>query len=384
MKLKVRPEDFRVEEKLRLRLKRAGPYSIYRLEKRLWNTLDVVSHLEHRHGLRRIGRAGLKDRYALSVQFLSIPGRGPKAITEKNYSLRLAGMADKPVSRDLLLGNSFSILLRDVAADEASSVTKALPQVERFGFPNYYDEQRMGSARHGQGFIARRLVDGHLSGALKLYLGTPSSADDARTRRTKTLIEESWGDWRKCLALVSPEAWPVMKYLVFHTRDFSGAVRLIPRELLGLFVNAYQAWLWNEVMVAVLEDIRLPVRYVDYRLGRFAFYDGLTSEQQRYLARLVIPAPAPDAAFASDRVARITAEVLKREGLELNRLKLKVRVEGVFFKGYERSVLAVPQRLEWSQPEPDDLYPGRQKLALSFFLTAGSFATILVKRLSLG
>ena len=336
MKLKVRPEDFRVEEKLKLRLKRAGAFSIYRLEKRLWNTLDVIRHLEHRYGLRRIGRAGLKDRYALSVQYLSVPGRGPESVVEKNYTLRLAGKADQPVSRDVLLGNRFSIVLRAMPAAEAEAVLAALPRMKRFGFPNYYDEQRMGSARHGRGFIARRLVDGHLNGALKLYLATPSAADDTRTRRNKTLVEQYWGDWRKCLELVAPEAWPAVKYLAFHPRDFAGAIKLLPRDLLELFINAYQAWLWNSIMVGVLEDSGVPLDYVDYSLGRFAFYKELQPGQQRYLSRLRIPAPAPDAEFSSDRVARVAAGVLEREGLEMSQLKLKVRILGVYFKGYER------------------------------------------------
>jgi len=381
MKLKVRPEDFRVEEKLGLKLKRAGAFSVYRLEKRLWNTLDVIRHLEQRHGMRRIGRAGLKDRYALSTQFLSIPGSGPQSIVEKNYSLRFVGRADQPVSRDALLGNRFTIAVRAMTADEVSAAINTLPRLKRFGFPNYYDEQRMGSARHGQGFIARRLIDGHFNGALKLYLATPSAADDAKTRRAKTLIEQNWGDWRRCLELVSPETWPLMKWLVYHPRDFVGAVKLIPRDLLDLFVNAYQAWLWNETMVGVLEESGIPVRFVDYALGRFAFYEELNPAQSRYLGKLVIPALAPDTVFSSDRVARVAHDVLKREGLELAQLKIKVRIHGVYFKGYERRAVAVPHGLQWSEPQPDDLYPGRQKLQLTFFLPAGSFATILVKSL---
>jgi tRNA(Glu) U13 pseudouridine synthase TruD len=69
MKLKVKPEDFRVEERLKLRIKRGGLFSVYRLEKRLWNTLDVVRQLEQKYGMRRISRAGLKDRYSCSVQY---------------------------------------------------------------------------------------------------------------------------------------------------------------------------------------------------------------------------------------------------------------------------------------------------------------------------
>jgi tRNA pseudouridine13 synthase len=383
MKLKVKPEDFRVEERLKLRIKRGGLFSVYRLEKRLWNTLDVVRQLEQKYGMRRISRAGLKDRYSCSVQYLSIPGRGPRLITEKNYSLRLAGMADEPVSRDVLLGNSFDVTLRALKPEETAGIERALPGLRRFGFPNYYDEQRMGSARHGKGFIARRLVDGHLKGALKLWLGTPSSADDNVTRRRKTFIEEHWGEWKRCLEAAPPEARPALGLLARRPRDLAGAVALIPRSLLELFVSAYQAWLWNEILAAVLSDYGLRTRPLEYAHGTLLFYDELTPEQQRYLSRLVIPAPGPDAEFRSERVARIADDVLARAGTELRRLKLKVRIQGVFFKAYERAAVVIPEQLQASKPEPDEIYPGCRKLTLSFFLPSGSFATMLVKRLSL-
>jgi len=383
MKLKVRPEDFRVEERLNLRLKRAGAYSVYRLEKRFWNTLDVIRHLEQHHGLRHIARAGLKDRYSLSTQYLSIPGKGPHAIAEKNYSLRLAGMADEPVRREILLGNSFQVMLRALTADEARAILSTLPQVDRFGFPNYYDEQRLGSARHGRGFIARKLIDGHFNGALKLWLASPSAADDSHLRQTKAALERNWGDWPRCLELVPSEARPAIERLCRRPKDFKGAVYLIPRTLLEIFIGAYQAWFWNEIMAAVLADLKVRLRPLEYSLGTLAFYDELTPPQGKYLHKLVIPAPGPDAEYASERVARITNEVLAREGLGLRDLEPKFRIRGVFFKAYERNALVRPERLKASVPEPDELYPGRRKVLLSFFLPAGSFATILVKRLSL-
>jgi len=383
MKLKVRPEDFRVEERLNLKLKHAGAYSVYRLEKRLWNTLDVIRHLEQRHGLRHVARAGLKDRYSLSVQYLSIPGKGPHAIAEKNYSLRLAGMADQPVSRDILVGNSFQVRLRALTADEARAILSALPQVNRFGFPNYYDEQRLGSARHGQGFIARKLIDGHFNGALKLWLATPSSADDSHFRQTKAALERDWGDWQKCLELVPPEARPAIEHLCGSHKDFKGAIYLIPRNLLELFINAYQAWLWNEIMAGVLADLKTRLRPLEYSHGALAFYDELNPAQDKYLRRLVIPAPGPGSEPTSERVVRITSQVLAREGLSLRQLEPKLRIRGVFFKAYPRNAVVRPERMKTSVPDADELYPGRKTLLLSFFLPAGSFATILVKRLSL-
>ncbi|MBM3330896.1 tRNA pseudouridine(13) synthase TruD [candidate division WOR-3 bacterium] len=383
MKLKARPEDFRVEERLRLRLKRAGAHSVYRLEKRFWNTLDVITHLEQRHGLRKLSRAGLKDRYALSVQYLSLPGRGPKQVVEKNYTLRLAGMADEPVSRDVLLGNSFKVTLRALTDDEASAILSALPKVNRFGFPNYYDEQRLGSARHGQGFIARRLIAGHFNGALRLWLGTPSSADDTQTRRRKSAIEDNWGNWRRLLELAPPEGQPAIRHLSISPKDFKGAVYLIPRQLLELFVNAYQAWLWNEILAALLADLKAPLRQLEYFLGSLAFYDELNPTDAKFLSKLVVPAPGPDAEFASERAARVTNQVLAREGLSLDQLELKLRIRGVFFKAYPRKAVVLPENMRATAPEADDLYPGRKKLVLSFFLPPGSYATMLIKRLSL-
>jgi len=383
MKLKARPEDFRVEERLKLRLKRAGAFSVYRLEKRFWNTLDVINHLEQRHGLRKLSRAGLKDRYALSVQYLSLPGRGPRQVIEKNYTLRLAGMADEPVSRDVLLDNSFKVTLRALTDEEGSAILSALPKVNRFGFPNYYDEQRLGSARHGQGFIARRLIAGHFNGALRLWLGTPSAADDTQMRRRKAAIEDHWGNWPRILELAPPEGQPAIRHLSLNPKDFKGAVYLIPRTLLELFVNAYQGWLWNEVLAALLADLKIPLRQLEYSLGTLAFYDELTPTDAKFLSKLIIPAPGPDAEFASERAARATNQVLAREGLTLDQLELKMRIRGVFFKAYPRKAMVVPEHLKASPTEGDDLYPGRKKLVLSFFLPPGSYATMLIKRLSL-
>ncbi|MEO0079610.1 MAG: tRNA pseudouridine(13) synthase TruD [candidate division WOR-3 bacterium] len=383
MKVKCRPEDFRVQEIINLRLKPKGAYSIYLLEKKGWNTLDVIRHLEERHRLRPLSRAGLKDRHSHSFQYLSKPGPGPRSIKEKNYSLRLVGMADEPVTREALVGNSFRITLRSLTDDELGAIQAAIPEVRRYGFPNYYDEQRLGSARHGKGFIGRKLIDRHYNGALKLYLATPSAADDPKTRHTKAQIGANWGDWQKCRAFAPAEARPALEYLTLHPRRFDKAVQLLPRTMLELFINAYQAWLWNEILAALLREIRVVAAELSYPFGKLAFYRSLSPADCRYLSGLTIPAPGPKAVFASDRVARITSEVLAREGLELKDLKLGFRIKGLFFKPYDRPAIATPRNLNSVQPEPDELYPGRKKLTLSFFLPSGSFATILIKRLSL-
>jgi len=384
LKLKCRPEDFRVEERLDLRTRRHGRYSIYRLEKRGWNTLDVMRELRKRHGLRQLGRAGLKDRHSLSVQYLSATGKGPAFVSGKGYHLRLVGMRDEPIRPGMLTGNRFTITLRSLTSDEAKLVAKAFPTVTRDGLPNYYDEQRFGSARHGKGFVAKRLVRGHNNGALRLWLATPSAADDSRTRSRKTNLESVWGDWARCQEYADPEGAPVFRHLLQHPRDYKGAVQRIPREMVELFVNAYQAWLWNETLASVVErSVGATVRR-RYLLGSFVFPGAPAAGEVRYLRKLSIPVPGPGARFTSDRVAACMASVLAREGVELGGLKTKVRLNGGRFKPIRRPALVRPIRADHSKPANDEMHSGRLRMTLSFFLPSGSYATLIVKRLMLG
>jgi tRNA(Glu) U13 pseudouridine synthase TruD len=51
--------------------------------------------------------------------------------------------------------------------------------------------------------------------------------------------------------------------------------------------------------------------------------------------------------------------------------------------GVERPAAVIPGDLAISAPQDDDLYPGRKKTTLRFFLSRGSYATLLIKRLLL-
>ena len=213
MKLKVLPDDFLVDELMRLNLTPQGPYSIYELEKRLWNTIDALDLIQRKYHLHGLARAGLKDRYSHSVQYASARGEGPKLIQEKNFTLRLIGRSDEPVSLARMTGNRFGLTLRNMTRAEVIAVKRNLPIVLKHGFANYYDEQRMGSARHGEGFIAQKLILGHYNGALKLYMATTSKFDDAETRRFKACVKENWGDRRACLRQAKSEYVSVLLYL---------------------------------------------------------------------------------------------------------------------------------------------------------------------------
>ena len=85
--------------------------------------------------------------------------------------------------------------------------------------------------------------------------------------------------------------------------------------------------------------------------------------------------PEPGAPWLS-----IIEEVLKGEGLTLAELKVKGMQKPFFSKG-DRAVCIRPAGLE-SFAEPDEKHRGRMKLLLKFDLPRGSYATMLVKRVT--
>jgi tRNA pseudouridine13 synthase len=385
MKIKVFPEDFRVDEKLTIETGSKGKFSIYRLEKRNWSTLDLVDYLKRNYSLSSLRYAGLKDRYAHSFQYVSILGEGPKKIAEKNFSLTFLGKSDQPVRRHLLIGNSFRIVLRDLTESDIPKIKSTLEIIKKEGLPNYFDEQRFGSIRHRRGFFAQKLILGHFNGALKLYLATPSGVDAAKTRENKKFLAEHWGDWKTVHCRPSTvncsEFRPVLSYLVRHPKDFKGAVRQINRKLLEMFVVAYQSYLWNEILSELLRSFNLTLYHYPYLAGTLFFYQELPKSAKSYLTSLLIPTPSYKTSFQSEKIERITDEVLSREGLLLKSLKIPVRIKGIFFKTFLRRALVFPEKLSVQESAPDEFYEKKLKLGLAFFLPKGSYATILVKRL---
>lgn len=390
MKLKCQPEDFFVEENVNIVFDTNGLYSIYKLEKQFWDTFDLLDYLSRKYKLKQIGRAGIKDRYSHSIQYISIKDDKQKQIKEDNFSLNFIGRSNTPVTQNILLKNFFRIVIRDLTEKEVKNIQNNLVSVRKYGSPNYYDEQRMGSARAKQGFIAQKLILGHYNGALKLYLATPSKFDDSRTRKLKKHLNEHWGKWDDCLQAstnLKQFRYPLL-YLVKHPKDFKGAIKTIRRDLIEMFINAYQAYLWNETLKKIIVNRQIDFYSRTYHFGELYFYNELLDKNILYFNNLSIPAPSPKAEFIDAMIKQVMEQALENESkqtkqeITLKKLKIDLGIKGLFFKPYERKAIIIPEQMKAEGPSPDDLYENKYKIILSFTLNKGSYATMLIKRIT--
>lgn len=390
MKVKASPEDFRVEELSTAVIRdRPGPYAVYRLDKSSWDTFDLLALLARRLGVSRrdITVAGLKDRHGATSQLAAVRGlRGtPREVREQRFAAVPVGWTDSPLGARSIAANRFSIVLRDMDAAEARRCLGNLEVVRRDGLPNYYDEQRFGSARHGEGFMGKELFLGRRERALRLYF-TPSKHDDRRTREMKRCVLEHWGSWRACRGLARGDAARVLERLAASPRAFRQALLALDRRFLVLVLNAYQSFLFNEVLAGlVAREARargFATRELRYHAGAFVFPLELDDSARAALADRILPVPGYDTTVADADVREVLEAVLAREAIGLADLRVR-QLPRISAHGVTRPAWMRPADVAAGKPVDDERYPGRLCLSLSFTLPRGCYATMVVKRLAL-
>ncbi len=372
MRWKARPEDFQVEEIIRLPIRPGGPYTVYRVRKWGRTTLEVQAELAARLGVpqRAVLFPALKDRDAVAVQMATLQGRGPERIQGEGFEAIRIGEAERPLRPQDLRGNRFLARLRALAPGESERLPAAVTRLAAHGFPNYFDDQRFGSWSPEAGFIGRPLLLGQAEEVLRIYLTVPMVGDPPNVRAFKAEARARWGDWPRMLERAPrPSNYrSVLTFLHAHPTDWRGAVRRIPARLRALWADAYRAWLWNRALARVWA--RLPHREIEIRGERFP----LPLERPPEAAATVgLPhRRARDAPPWSEAMVA----VLEGEGIAWTH----------FRKGPLLDDAPSPTRRRvWCQPfdlELRDLQPARGEAVLVFTLPPGSYGTLLLKALA--
>lgn len=152
-RLRVVPEDFRVEEILGFEPDGAGGHALLVVEKRGANTGWVASQLARslRVAVRDVGWSGQKDRNAVTRQAFTLPwpvtapldacrdlsGEGYRVLSASRHGRKL-----RPGSHR---ANRFELLVRDLAGDKAA-LAERLQRIGEQGVPDYFGPQRFGRA----------------------------------------------------------------------------------------------------------------------------------------------------------------------------------------------------------------------------------------------
>jgi tRNA pseudouridine13 synthase len=385
MKLKCQPEDFRVEELTDAQTSGSGRYTFYRLSKRDLGTIEAVEAICRRWNLssRRVSYAGLKDRHAATVQYLTIADGPAHEMSTPRFDLEPLGRLGQPYSSRQLLGNRFEMVLRDLDVDELDHATHEIEDIPRVGLPNYFDDQRFGSVGFAGEFIAQAWLLGDHERALKLAMAEANPFDRSAIKAEKAILRDHWGDWVEAKRLLPrSSARSIVTYLVDHPVDYRGAFARMRRDLRMLYFSAFQSHLWNLLLAGRLEAEAGPGELVpvDLKVGTFPFPRRMQPERVQALRQLGLPLPCARTPVPAGALGPIIERVLAPFRLGWSDLRIK-HLKDIFFSKGSRAGLFFPGHLR-AAAEDDALHPGHRALRLSFELPKGSYATILVKRIT--
>ncbi len=321
--LRTVPEDFFVDEEAAYEASGAGDHIFVRIEKRGLTTPQAVERIARALAVnpRDIGVAGMKDRHAVTRQWLSLP---PPVTPEAARALVLEDIAVVDVSRHnhkLRTGhvraNRFVLRVRGVGPDASERARKILAHLATApGAPNWYGEQRFGR-------------DG----------------DNAE----------------KGLAIVRGERPP---------RD---------RKLARLLVSSLQSKLFNDWLVARMRD-GLYARVLDGDVlhktggGMFACTEPTVDEPRLLAGELVVTGP-----MFGDRMRSATegTPAAARESATLEAANL---LPGSF--ATVRSIAEGTRRdasISVGDPQVRDIEPG--VIEVAFSLPGGAYATAVMREL---
>jgi tRNA pseudouridine13 synthase len=406
--IKRTPADFEVEEILGEALLSQcvstpeGPFALYRLRKEGLATPEAVSHIAREFKTQRnaFAYAGLKDKHAVAFQHVTLQGaacpQAPEKAAGPGWELQRLGFVPRSITASDIERNRFRITVRNLTLEqcadhaEAASLLAAPPSAAgtAAGAPalrivNYFGDQRFGSARHGQGFLARHLIRGDFEGALKLAIATAARKDRMEQKVFKRTLAENWGRWREILPRLRPcPERKAVERLAQSPGDFRAAFCALPYLVQQLSVYAYQSWLWNAIARRLIERHCTPLGKVlaaDDAFGEMLFpaAEALPDE----LAGLQLPLLARKTVLA-EPWKEAAEEVLAAEGVAVTELQIP-GVRRPFFGEEPRALFFTVGEWQLGAPEPDETAreKGRLKRLLSFALPRGSYATVLLRAL---
>jgi len=193
-----------------------------------------------------------------------------------------------------------------------------------------------------------------------------------------------------------------------------------------LFFSAYQSHLWNEVLRKIIRSVssdsfmlgnsktinssplmgevrlgwekkanhpplpppikggEISCRRPDLRFskgiaGDYTFYTQLDDRSKAYLSGLVIPMPASNIRMPDTFTEAFYSEVLKENDIKPPMFNIR-KIRQAFFNGIGRKAVVIPEEL-FVDHSDDEIYQGKKKLVLDFFLPRGCFGTIFIKRI---
>ena len=395
-KLKTFPEDFIVDEISILKPK-PGDFTVARIRARNWETNRLIRQISTTLGIsrKRIYFAGTKDKRAVTTQLIGfhLPVENVKKMKIPDVEILDIYSSDKPVEIGGLIGNRFRITVRDVRlqGDELRATLKKSAEhiLSSGGFPNFFGIQRFGAIRPITHIVGKHIIHGDFESAVFTYTGNPMEDEHKESFDARKFLEETH-DFAGALKIYPKQLSferAMMHYLVKYPEDYVNALRQLPKNLLMMFIHAYQSCLFNRILSerirrglplneALVGDIVLPVdknnlpdqkNLIMVEKSNQEKINRRIKENKAFVSGVAFGA---ETKFADGEQGEIEKKVVEEEKIKPEDFIIPKMPE-LTSKGVRRNLLAPLKKLDYDIKD--------STVTFSFELLKGSYATSLLK-----
>src|ERR671930_2007937 len=227
-------------------------FPLYILDKRNIDSNHALFEIKKELGIR-LKILGIKDSKATTKQYASSEQTSniTREAKTQHTILVLKGFSKVPLRKAYLYGNEFTISINN---GKSSNISDFVPQIRNIA--NFYGLQRFGSKRSITHLVGREIVKRNFKKAIELLLSYTTEYEYSRTKeiREKSRDPKNYSQILKQLPKGMDIEYQIMSALI-NGKGPVAALRSIPIAIRRLFVQAYQAYIFNNCLsIAILDS----------------------------------------------------------------------------------------------------------------------------------
>jgi tRNA pseudouridine13 synthase len=373
-------EGFRVselvDESLDISLSYDGNhrYPLYVLEKQDIDSNHALFEIERELHMRfRV--MGIKDAKAVTSQYAGmerVMRNPPTQLMSRHTRLTLKGFTKQPLEKRFLAGNKFEIRIYNARSSDLSSF---IPQVIKVG--NFYGLQRFGSERLVTHLVGREIVKRNFTQAVSLLLSYTTEFDSQMSREIRNKCSDP-KNYRQVLKIL-PRGMDIERQvlsILVAGKNAIAALRAVPIMIRRLFVQAYQAYIFNRCLSRAImggEDLLQPqAGDLCFEMEGRVTFGRIIKFNPDSKTKLVPAIRMAGYSFqpGKGRFENITRAILQEEEVDPKEFYIKEMQELSHQGGFRQAPL-------WCT----DFWYERDPLMVSFKLPKGSYATTLLREI---
>jgi tRNA pseudouridine13 synthase len=349
-------------------------YPLYVLEKQDIDSNHALFEIERELHMRfRV--MGIKDAKAVTTQYAGMERvmRNPPAeLKSRHTRLTLKGFTKHPLEKRFLVGNKFEIKIYNVRSSDLSSF---VPQITKVG--NFYGLQRFGSERLVTHLVGREIIKRNFIQAVELLLSYTTEFDTQMSREIRNRCADP-RNYRQVLKTL-PRGMDIERQVLSALvagRNAIAALRAVPIMIRRLFVQAYQAYIFNRCLSRAVmrgEDLLQPqTGDLCFEMEGPVTFGRIVKYNPNSKTKLVPAIRMAGYTFqpGKGRFENITRAILQEEEVTPKDFYIKEMQELSHQGGFRQAPL-------WCT----DFWYERDPLKVSFKLPKGSYATTLLREI---